>query len=87
MVLLMNRFIDEMYKWSGASEAGVPARVLDVGCGIGGTSRYLAKKLGPSSEVGNVFQIKRLSSNWTDTTSLNLKTLRRPDVKTFVLCN
>ncbi len=45
------RFIDEMYKWSEAEEGGRPAKVLDVGCGIGGTSRYLAKKLGPGTEV------------------------------------
>jgi len=43
------RFIEEMYKWSGADK---PAKVLDVGCGIGGTSRYLANKLGDSSVTG-----------------------------------
>ena len=32
-------FVDEMLKWSGAAS---PARILDVGCGIGGTSRHLA---------------------------------------------
>lgn len=33
-------FVDEMLKWSGATS---PAKVLDVGCGIGGTTRILAK--------------------------------------------
>ncbi len=32
-------FVDEMLRWSGAA---APARILDVGCGIGGTSRHLA---------------------------------------------
>lgn len=40
-------FIDEMLKWSGANQ---PQRILDVGCGIGGTSRYLAKKF-PQAQV------------------------------------
>jgi len=34
-------FVDEMLKWSGATS---PARILDVGCGIGGTSRHLAAR-------------------------------------------
>ena len=40
-------FVDEMLAWSGAS---APKRVLDVGCGFGGTSRHLAKKF-PDAEV------------------------------------
>lgn len=43
-------FVEEMYKWSGASS---PATILDVGCGIGGTSRYLAAKF-PQAQVQGV---------------------------------
>ena len=40
-------FIDEMLKWSGAKQ---PKKILDVGCGIGGTSRRLAAAF-PDAEV------------------------------------
>jgi MPBQ/MSBQ methyltransferase len=41
------KFIEEMYKWSDAerNSGGAPKSILDVGCGIGGTSRYLGNKL------------------------------------------
>lgn len=52
-------FIDKMLEFS---KTETPAKVLDVGCGIGGTSRYLAKKF-PSADVTGITispeQIKR----------------------------
>jgi MPBQ/MSBQ methyltransferase len=41
------KFIDEMLKWCGVES---PKTIIDVGCGIGGTSRYLAKQF-PDAEV------------------------------------
>lgn len=48
-------FIDEMMKLGGIDPAeDAEAKVLDVGCGFGGTSRYLAKKLGPKASVTGI---------------------------------
>ena len=48
-------FIDEMMKFGGIDpQEDAEAKVLDVGCGFGGTSRYLAKKLGPKSSVTGI---------------------------------
>eukprot|EP00977_Amphora_coffeiformis_P003225 scaffold597_cov176-Amphora_coffeaeformis.AAC.31 len=50
-------FIDEMMKFGGIDAKeyeSTGAKVLDVGCGFGGTSRYLAKRLCAKSDVTGI---------------------------------
>lgn len=44
--------IDEVLKWSGVDDGEPPKRVVDVGCGIGGSSRHIVRKYEGSTAQG-----------------------------------
>ena len=46
-------FVEEMAVWAGCGE-NTPRTVLDVGCGIGGASRHLAKGFGVGTDVTGI---------------------------------
>ncbi|CAM9200019.1 unnamed protein product [Heterosigma akashiwo] len=53
-ILARYDFIDEMMKFGSLSTTeNIPATFLDVGCGFGGTSRHVAKKL-PNTKVTGI---------------------------------
>lgn len=71
-------FVDEMMKLGGiSSTADSSAKVLDVGCGVGGTSRYLARSLGPDADVTGITlspnQVKRATELAVEQSTPNAK--------------
>lgn len=42
--------IDEVLKWAEVDEANPPKSMVDVGCGIGGSSRHIARKYGCTAQ-------------------------------------
>jgi 2-polyprenyl-3-methyl-5-hydroxy-6-metoxy-1,4-benzoquinol methylase len=50
----VHQLVQEMYKFSGADK---PKRILDVGCGFGGSSRWMAAE-NPQAQVTGELQGK-----------------------------
>ena len=44
--------IDEVLKWAGVDDNKPPQKVVDVGCGIGGSSRHIVRKYAGSTAQG-----------------------------------
>ena len=70
-------FVDKMCDWSIQDLFGKqPANILDVGCGIGGASRHLAKRYGNGTEVTGI----TLSPNQRDRAAELAKEQNVPNV-------
>lgn len=59
-------FIEEMLNFSDFKVPSEPFKILDVGCGIGGTSRFLAKQFSGKASITGITlspeQVKRANS-------------------------
>ena len=60
-------FVHELVKWSGLDKLPKGSRILDVGCGIGGSSRILAKYYGfnVTGITISPAQVKRARAYWS----------------------
>lgn len=59
------RTMQQLLQFGGLDSASLPSgsRILDIGCGVGGASRYLARKFGPDCKVTGItlspYQVSR----------------------------
>ncbi len=76
-------FVHELVKWSGLERLPPGSRVLDVGCGVGGSARILAKEYG--LEVVGISispaQVKRASALTSEGTSSRFEVMDALDLK------
>lgn len=74
-------FVDQMLKWSGAKN---PSSVLDVGCGIGGTTRILASNFPNADVQGLQLKLRATSTHMLCLHRLPLSLVNKQIAATFV---
>ena len=77
------QFVHELVKWSGLDKLPKGSRVLDVGCGIGGSSRILAKYYGfnVTGITISPAQVKRARELTQDGLHCNFQVMDAMDLK------
>ncbi len=77
------QFVHELVKWSGLDKLPKGSRILDVGCGIGGSSRILAKYYGfnVTGITISSAQVKRARELTSSELNCNFKVMDALDLK------
>ena len=77
------QFVHELVKWSGLDKLPKGSRILDVGCGIGGSSRILAKYYGLNVTGITISpaQVKRARELTPDGLNCNFRVMDALDLK------
>ncbi|MBO6971556.1 MAG: methyltransferase domain-containing protein [Prochlorococcus marinus CUG1431] len=77
------QFVHELVKWSGLDKLPKGSRILDVGCGIGGSSRILAKYYGfnVTGITISPAQVKRARELTSDELNCNFQVMDALDLK------
>ena len=77
------QFVHELVKWSGLDKLPKGSRILDVGCGIGGSSRILAKHYGfnVTGITISSAQVKRARELTSDELNCNFQVMDALDLK------